>query len=148
MAEATAPSVTSERPWGTWSYDPGAGLFYQNVDFRWTLWGYAERLIDAQGDNNSTWRRFRQGSEFDLPRITDQLRPALVYEIDMVNSDFFKSGIGGTSGFGRRNLENFFVAIQMSGIPAICAPCSARIPIFPRARTICRPAISQPSINL
>lgn len=112
MAEATAPSVTSERPWGTWSYDPGAGLFYQNVDFRWTLWGYAERLIDAQGDNNSTWRRFRQGSEFDLPRITDQLRPALVYEIDMVNSDFFKNGIGGTSGFGRRNLENFFVAIQ------------------------------------
>ncbi|WP_156402754.1 MULTISPECIES: hypothetical protein [unclassified Bradyrhizobium] len=92
--------------------DPGASLFYQNVDFRWTFWGYAERLVDAQGDNNSTWRRFRQGSEFDLPRITDQLRPALVYEIDMVNSYFFKNGIGGTSGFGRCNLENFFVAIQ------------------------------------
>lgn len=94
------------------SYDPGAGLVYREGDFKWTLWGYAERLIDPKDDSNSKWRRFRQGSEFDFPRITDWLRPAFVYEIDMVDSDFFRNGIGGTKGFGRRNLENFFVAIQ------------------------------------
>lgn len=93
-----------------WIHDPAAGLVYQRGDFKAILWGYAEYLFDPGGENE--FRRFRQGSEFLLPRLNDSLRPAFVYEFDLTNSDFLRNGIGGPNGLGRRNLENLFVALQ------------------------------------
>lgn len=93
-----------------WSFNPDAGVVFQSGDFKLTAWGFAERIIDPSGPDS--FRRFRQGAEFDLPRITDRLRPAFVYEIDLTDTNFFANGFGGRDGFGRRNLENAFVAIQ------------------------------------
>jgi hypothetical protein len=86
------------------SFNRDAGVVVQSGDFRITAWGFAERLIDPDGKDS--WRRVRQGAEFDLPRITPHLRPALVYEVDLTNSDFFRNGPF------RRNLENLFVSLQ------------------------------------
>ncbi|ODU34705.1 MAG: hypothetical protein ABS88_01975 [Sphingopyxis sp. SCN 67-31] len=86
------------------SFNPDAGVVVQSGDFRITAWGYAERLIDPEGKDG--WRRVRQGAEFDLPRIAPHLRPALVYEVDLTNSDFFRNGPF------RRNFENLFVSLQ------------------------------------
>lgn len=93
-----------------WRYDPAFGLVYQRSDFKWTLWGYAERLFDPSGEDK--WRRVRQGSEFDFPRLSEALRPAFVYEVDLTDSNFLHNGIGGRAGLGRRNFENLFVALQ------------------------------------
>lgn len=86
------------------SFNPDAGVVIQSGDLRLTAWGFAERLIDLDGKDS--WRRVRQGAEFDLPRITPKLRPALVYEFDLTNSDFFRNGPI------RRNFENLFVSLQ------------------------------------
>ncbi len=102
----TAPS--SEAP-PILSFDPDAGVLVQSGDFRVTAWGYAERLIDPEGKDG--WRRVRQGAEFDLPRIAPHLRPALVYEVDLTNSDFFRNGPF------RRNFENLFVSLQGADDP-------------------------------
>ena len=98
---ADAPSVVS--------FNPDAGVIVQSGDFRVTAWGYAERLIDPDGKDS--WRRVRQGAEFDLPRIAPHLRPALVYEVDLTNSDFFRNGPF------RRNFENLFIALQDADDP-------------------------------
>ncbi|HVR90192.1 MAG TPA: hypothetical protein VHG29_03725 [Novosphingobium sp.] len=91
------------------SFNPDAGVVVQSADFRITAWGFAERLIDPDGKDG--WRRVRQGAEFDLPRITPHLRPALVYEVDLTNSDFFRNGPF------RRNFENLFVSLQDADDP-------------------------------
>ena len=91
------------------SFNPDAGVVVQSGDFRITAWGFAERLIDPDGKDS--WRRVRQGAEFDLPRITPHLRPALVYEVDLTNSDFFRN-----EPF-RRNFENLFVSLQDADDP-------------------------------
>lgn len=87
-----------------------AGIVYQSGDFRFTTWGFAERLIDFDG--RDSWRRVRQGAEVDLPRLSDHLRVAAVYEIDLVDTDFFRTGPF------RRNLENLFVSLQDADDPA------------------------------
>ena len=91
------------------SFNPDAGIVVQSGDFRITAWGFAERLIDLDGKDS--WRRVRQGAEFDLPRITPHLRAAVVYEIDLTNSDFFRNGPF------RRNFENLFVSLQDADDP-------------------------------
>ena len=91
------------------SFNPDAGVIVQSGDFRITAWGYAERLIDPDGKDS--WRRVRQGAEFDLPRIAPHVRPALDYEVDLTNSDFFRN-----SPF-RRNFENLYIALQDADDP-------------------------------
>ena len=91
------------------SHNPDAGIIVQLGDFRITAWGFAERLIDPDGKDG--WRRVRQGAEFDLPRITPHLRPALVYEVDLTNTNFLRNGPF------RRNLENLFVSLQDADDP-------------------------------
>jgi hypothetical protein len=93
-----------------WSFKPDAGFVYQSGDFRLTTWGFAELLVDP--GSPAYFRRFRQGAEFDLPRLSAGLRPALVYEIDLTDTNFFANGVGGRDGVGRRNFENLFVALQ------------------------------------
>ena len=102
--KAAAPAVSG------WAFNPDAGFVYQSGDFKVTTWGFAERIIDPSGPDS--FRRFRQGAEFDFPRVTDRLRPAFVYEIDLTDTDFFDNGFGGREGFGRRDLENAFLALQ------------------------------------
>jgi len=93
-----------------WSFKPDAGFVYQSDDFRLTTWGFAELLIDP--GSPAHFRRFRQGAEFDLPRLSNGLRPAVVYEVDLTDTNFFANGVGGRDGVGRRNFENLFVALQ------------------------------------
>ena len=102
----TAPSADAPP---VLSFNPDAGVVVQSGDFRITAWGYAERLIDADGPDS--WRRVRQGAEFDLPRLSQHLRPAVVYEVDLTNSDFFRNGPF------RRNFENLFVSLQDADDP-------------------------------
>jgi hypothetical protein len=109
--ESAAPSA----PRQGFYFKPDAGFIYQADDFRLTTWGFAERLFDPDGPD--AFRRVRQGAEVDFPRITDTLRAALVYEIDLTNTDFFDNGFGGNDGFGRRNFENLFVALQDANDP-------------------------------
>ena len=91
------------------SFNPDAGVVVQSGDFRFTAWGYAERLIVPDGKDG--WRRVRQGAEFDLPRLSPHLRAAVVYEVDLTNSDFFRNGPF------RRNFENLFVSLQDADDP-------------------------------
>ena len=88
-----------------WSYDPGAGIVYRQGDFKWTSWGYGERLFDPIGEG-SLWRRVRQGMEFDLPRFTSNYRTAFVYEVDLTDNNFFRTGPKWRIG------ENLFWAVQ------------------------------------
>ncbi len=93
------------------SFNPDAGVVVQSDDFRITAWGFAERLIDPDG--RDSWRRVRQGAEFDLPRLTTHLRAAVVYEVDLTNSDFLHNGPF------RRNFENLFVSLQDADDPGL-----------------------------
>ncbi|MEO7503983.1 MAG: PepSY domain-containing protein [Sphingomicrobium sp.] len=93
-----------------WWFNPDAGFIYQAGDMRLTLWGFAERAVDPDGPDY--FRRFRQGAELDLPRITPRLRPAIVYEVDLTNTDFFGDGPGKGGHLSRRNFENLFVSLQ------------------------------------
>ena len=106
---ALAQSIPSPAPSPVLSFNPDAGVVVQSGDFRITAWGYAERLIDPDGKDG--WRRVRQGAEFDLPRLSEHLRPAVVYEVDLTNSDFLRNGPF------RRNLENLFVSLQDADDP-------------------------------
>ena len=85
---------------------------YHVGDFTWTFWGYGERIFNPGNGSKDFWRRFRQGSEIDLPRVTSGLRPAIVYEVDLTDSAFGRNGFGGRRGYGRRNFENLFIALQ------------------------------------
>ncbi|WP_353207580.1 hypothetical protein, partial [Sphingorhabdus sp.] len=91
------------------TFNPDAGVIVQSGDFRIAAWGFAERLINPDGKDS--WRRVRQGAEFDLTRITPHLRPAVVYEVDLTNSNFLRNGPF------RRNLENLFVTLQDADDP-------------------------------
>lgn len=92
------------------SFNPDAGVVYQSGDLRVTAWGYVERAIDPDGPYY--FRRVRQGAEIDFPRLSDSLRAALVYEVDLTNTNFF-GDIGGSDGnVGTRNFENLVVALQ------------------------------------
>lgn len=88
-----------------WSYEPDAGIVYRLADFKWTSWGYGERLFDP-GGAGGLWRRVRQGMEFDLPRFTPNYRPAFVYEVDLTDNNFFRTGPKWRIG------ENLFWAVQ------------------------------------
>ena len=88
-----------------WSYEPDAGIVYRLGDFKWTSWGYGERLFDPGGDGG-LWRRVRQGMEFDLPRFTPNYRTAFVYEVDLTDNNFFRTGPKWRIG------ENLFWAVQ------------------------------------
>ncbi|MCY7398947.1 MAG: hypothetical protein LH466_08960, partial [Sphingomonas bacterium] len=92
------------------SFNPDAGIVYQSGDFRVTAWGFAERAIDFSGPDY--FRRVRQGAEIDLPRLSDSVRPAIVYEVDLTNTNFFGDFGGKGGNLGRRNFENLFVAFQ------------------------------------
>ena len=113
LAVTTTPALAQSAPSAdappVLSFNPDAGVVVQSGDFRITAWGYAERLIDPDGKDG--WRRVRQGAEFDLPRLSPHLRPALVYEVDLTNSDFFRNGPF------RRNFENLFVSLQDADDP-------------------------------
>ncbi len=93
-----------EAPKEGWSYEPDAGFVYRQGDFRMTVAGYGERLLDARGDDS--FRRVRQSIALDLPRFTEKYRTAFVYEVDFTNNDFFRAGQG------RRVFENLFFAVQ------------------------------------
>lgn len=105
FAQSTSSSAQSP----VLSFNPDAGVVVQSGDFRITAWGFAERLIDPDGKDG--WRRVRQGAELDLPRIAPHLRPAVVYEVDLTNSNFLRNGPI------RRNLENLFVTLQDADDP-------------------------------
>lgn len=114
-AASTATPAPEQKPQGL-SFDDGGG----NVrlgDFTWTFWGYGERIFNT-GPGKDYWRRVRQGSEFDLPRVTTNLRPAIVYEVDLTDSAFSRNGFGNRRGLGRRNFENLYVALQNVDDPA------------------------------
>ena len=106
---AVAQSAPSPDAPSILSFNPDAGVVVKSGDFRITAWGFAERLIDPDGKDS--WRRVRQGAEFDLPRITPHLRAAVVYEVDLTNSDFFRNGPF------HRNFENLFVSLQDADDP-------------------------------
>ncbi len=107
-AQLAQPDTTPSKQ--GWSFKPDSGFVYQSGDFRLTTWGFAELPIDPNGP--TAFRRFRQGAEFDFPRVSARLRPALVYEVDLTDTNFFDNGFGNRNGLGRRNLENLFVALQ------------------------------------
>ena len=102
---STVPNTTAAKQ--GWSYEPDAGIIYRLEDFKWTSWGYGERLFDPNG--GGTWRRVRQGMEFDLPRFTPDYRAAFVYEVDLTDNNFFRTGPKWRIG------ENLFLAIQNAG---------------------------------
>jgi len=114
-AASTATPAPEQKPQGL-SFDDGGG----NVrlgDFTWTFWGYGERIFNT-GPGKDYWRRVRQGGEFDLPRVTTNLRPSIVYEVDLTDSAFLRNGLGNRRGLGRRNFENLYVALQDVDDPA------------------------------
>lgn len=103
----TAATASAQRS-GGWQYDPDAGAVYKNGDFRWTIWAFTERYWGPRDDAVSAdaWRRVRQGMEFDLPRLNGYLRPAVVYEVDLTDNNFFHSGRSS------QVFENLYLSIQ------------------------------------
>ena len=98
------------------SFKPDAGIVYQSGDFRLTAWGFAERLIDRDGPDY--FRRVRQGAEIDLPRISDHLRIAGVYEIDLTDTNAFGINPGPAGSLNSHDFENLFIAVQDADDPA------------------------------
>ena len=92
------------------SFNPDAGLVLVSDDFKLTAWGYAERLIDPNGPDS--FRRVRQGMELDLPRFSDHLRLAGVYEIDLTDTNAFGINPGKSGSLNSHDFENLFVALQ------------------------------------
>ncbi len=114
-AASTTPTAPEQKPQGL-TFDDGGGNVRAG-DFTWTFWGYGERIFNT-GPGKDYWRRFRQGSEFDLPRVTTNLRPAIVYEVDLTDSAFLANGLGNRRGLGRRVFENLYLALQDVEDPA------------------------------
>ena len=113
---AASTPATPQRASGTavpdqgLSYNSDGGSVFHSGDFNVTAWGFAERLIDFDGPES--WRRVRQGAEFDLPRCgSSGFRTAFVYEFGLVNFYFFR-----ITPF-RRGSENLFVALQNANDP-------------------------------
>lgn len=103
-APSDSSTQTQGQPKEGWSYNPDAGFVYQQDDFKWTIWGFGERLFDPQGKD--TWRRVRQGMEFDVPRFTRKYRTAVVYEVDFTDNNFFRDRPKW------KVFENLFFAVQ------------------------------------
>ncbi len=103
-APSGSSTQTQEQSKEGWSYNPDAGFVYQSGDFKWTIWGFGERLFNPKGKD--TWRRVRQGMEFDLPRFTKKYRTAIVYEVDFTDNNFFRDRPKW------KIFENLFFAIQ------------------------------------
>lgn len=101
-------SVPDTRSRSSWRYDPDAGAVFQSGDVKWTIWGFAERYWGPKSGAVSAdaWRRVRQGMELDLPRVGGALRPVFVYEVDITNNNFFRSGRPSQA------FENLYFAIQ------------------------------------
>ena len=97
-------------------FKPDAGIVYQSDDFRLTTWGFAERLIDPDGPGY--FRRLRQGAEIDFPRISDRLRIAGVYEIDLTDTNAFGINPGPSGSLNSHDFENLFIALQDADDPA------------------------------
>lgn len=97
-------------------FKPDAGIVYQSGDLRLTAWGFAERLIDPDGPDY--FRRLRQGAEIDLPRISDRLRIAGVYEIDLTDTNAFGINPGPAGKLNSHDFENLFIALQDADDPA------------------------------
>ena len=115
-ADATAASPA---PPAGWHYAPDAGLVYQRGDFRWTSWGFAERHWGVAGDANHAafWRRVRQGMELDFPQLSTPLighavRPVFVYEVDLTDNNFFRTGSKW------KVWENLYLALQDASDPS------------------------------
>ena len=108
------PAFAQEAPQQGWSFNPDAGFIYQSGDFKLTNWGFAERVFNPDGADY--FRRARQGSELDFPRFNVNLRAALVYEVDLTNTDFF-GDFGDSGRLSRRNFENLFLALQDANDP-------------------------------
>ncbi len=104
----TAEHSSSALHPGSWRFDPDAGAVYSKGDFKWTVWGFAERYWGPRSDQlgADAWRRVRQGMEFDLPRLNGVFRPAVVYEVDLTDNNFFRSGRSS------QVFENLYLAIQ------------------------------------
>ncbi len=81
--------MSADEPTPGWSYAPDAGFVFHDGDFRWTMWGFAERLLNPEGA--AYWRRFRQGMEVDFRRFNSRYRSAFVYEVDLTDNDFFRA---------------------------------------------------------
>lgn len=110
-----APEVAPPTRQGLY-FKPDAGIVYQSEDFRLTAWGFAERLIDP--DRPDSFRRVRQGAEIDLPRISNHLRIAGVYEIDLTDTNAFGINPGPAGPLNSHDFENLFVAVQDADDPA------------------------------
>ncbi|MBA3898187.1 MAG: hypothetical protein H0X36_13865 [Sphingomonadaceae bacterium] len=110
-----APEVATPTRQGLY-LKPDAGIVYQLDDFRLTAWGFAERLVDPDGPDS--FRRVRQGAEIDLPRISEHLRIAGVYEIDLTDTNAFGINPGPAGSLNSRDFENLFVALQDADDPA------------------------------
>lgn len=104
-ASGSSTQTQTPEPKEGWGYDPDAGIYYQQGDFKFTTWGYGEHVFRPIG--NGFWRRVRQGMEFDLPRFTPGYRTAFFYEIDATDTNFFRAPSAKWKVF-----ENLFVSIQ------------------------------------
>ncbi len=104
----SAAGAQLSAPSGGWRYAPDAGAVYQRGDLTWTIWGFAERAWGPHSPvvSADAWRRVRQGMELDFPRLTRYIRPVLVYEVDLTDNAFFRSGRAS------QVLENLYLAIQ------------------------------------
>lgn len=96
-------------------FKPDAGIVYQSGDFRLTAWGFVERLVDPDGPDY--FRRFRQGAEMDLPRVSNHLRLAAVYEIDLTDTNAFGINPGPSGSLNSHVFENLFLALQDADDP-------------------------------
>ena len=105
---------SSARP-RPFQYDKDAGIRYKKGDFQWTAWGFAERLFG--GGVKPSWRRFRQGMEFQFPSYPftvqgNKFRTAFMYEVDFTDNNFFRDS-------KRFKLwENLFVTFQDAKDPS------------------------------
>ncbi len=104
-AETRSTTQTDEKLKEGWSYNPDAGFVYRRGDFKAAIAGYAEGLIDP-GSGGNGFRRARQSLALEFPRLTKKYRAALVYEVDLTNTNFFRAGAS------RKVFENLFVAVQ------------------------------------
>ena len=86
-------SASSLRTQTAFHYNPDAGLQYNNGDFQWTTWAFAERLFSP--NQPPQWRRVRQGMEFQLPSYPftikgNKYRTSIFYEVDFTDNNFFQ----------------------------------------------------------
>lgn len=88
-----------------WSYEPDSGFVYRKGDFKASIAGYAEGLFDT-GKGGNGFRRVRQSLALEFPRFTPKYRVAFVYEVDLTDNNFFRTGPKW------KIWENLFLAVQ------------------------------------